>query len=370
MLRIILPLTLSLFILMFAYNAIEAILPLETYGTDFYGYATLSLALIYLSMTVFNLFAGYLVSIKPAGTLILLGPLGYGAFSLAVAGKNEHLWLATAVFLGITASIYWICIRALVFREVDRKWWGKAFGVIAFVATLGGGLGPYVLLRALHSLSDIAGAAFLLSLMAALPLLLISGRGGAQKFKRSFELGIFKNGLFLSYLLLSLALSVYLPFVIVAVPAIAGSSELLGEYRLLSYALPSTLSLIGGVVYDRYKAVLPILLLPPALSALLIERNLLLLGFMLTAFISLASPGLQAMLGELVPKKELGIALGTAAFAAGLGTSLNIYLLGHVISAYGIFSALVYTAMNILAGACAAGYIIGASRRWRGLHGC
>ncbi len=179
MLRIILPLTLSLFILMFAYNAIEAILPLETYGTDFYGYATLSLALIYLSMTVFNLFAGYLVSIKPAGTLILLGPLGYGAFSLAVAGRNEHLWLATAVFLGVTASIYWICIRALI-------------------------------LRALHSLSDIAGAAFLLSLMAA-----------------------------------------------------------------------------------------------------------------------------------------------------GLGTSLNIYLLGYVISAYGILSALVYTAIYILAGACAAGYIIG-----------
>ncbi len=180
--------------------------------------------------------------------------------------------------------------------------------------------------------------------MAVPPLLLILGRGGAQKFKRSFELGIFKNGLFLSYILLSLALSVYLPFVIVAVPAIAGSSELLGEYRLLSYALPSTLSLIGGAVYDRYKAVLPILLL---------------LGFMLTAFISLANPGLQAMLGELVPKKELGIALGTAAFAAGLGTSLNIYLLGYVISAYGILSALVYTAMNILAGACAAGYIIG-----------
>ncbi len=358
MLGVLLPLTLSLFILMFAYNAVEAILPLETYGTDFYKYATLSLSIVYLSLTVFSLASGYLVNIKPAGTLIILGPLGYFAFSLSLLEQNGYLWIVSATFLGATASIYWICIKALVFREVEKSFWGRAFGTVGFIATLGGGLGPFVLFKILSGMSDVARASAVLSLISIMPLFFLLGKGRDFKNFQKLSLGVLKNKLFLFYIVASFALSVYLPFVIVVAPYIAGNEEILGEYRLLSYAIPSTLSLVGGILYDRYRGLLPLLLLPSVFSTIFIEKNLLFMGFLLTASVSLATPGIQAMLGEIIPKKDLGVALGIASFVAGVGTSFNIYFLGYLISIFGLISALAYTSANLLACAVIIGYII------------
>ena len=75
--KALLLLLISVFLLMFGYNAVEAAYPLHAYNQ-----ATKVLSVLYLVLTLSNIPAGFLISAKPAGTLIIFGPIGYFIFTV------------------------------------------------------------------------------------------------------------------------------------------------------------------------------------------------------------------------------------------------------------------------------------------------
>ncbi len=358
MLKIILPISISLFFLMFAYNSVESILPLKTYGTDIYEYVTLCLSIVYLTLTLFNIISGYLVSIKPAGSLIIFGPIGYFLFSFSFLYQNIYFWIVSSIILGITASIYWISLKALIFREIERKHWGKAFGLTTLITLLGSGLGPFILFKKYSLLNTILEISLILSLFSILPLIFLKNKGRDMKNRHGITFHILSEKKLLLYSLAAYSLSVYLPFIIIVIPYISSSEKILGEYRLISYSLPGMLSLLGGIIYDKYKKIIPVFLIIATLSIMLINYNLLFLGFILTSSISLASPGIQALLGEIVPKKYLGATLGFIGFLSGIGVSLNIYIFAYILSNLNLIHALVYAALNLFLASILISYIL------------
>jgi len=135
--RALVCLLVSVFLLMFGYNAVEAAYPLHAYDQ-----ATKVLSVLYLVLTLSNIPAGFLTSVKPAGTLIIFGPMGYFIFTCSLLLDNFLLALIASIIIGFTSAIYWICCRTIVYREVEERKWGFAFGLINVTAVLAGGLGP------------------------------------------------------------------------------------------------------------------------------------------------------------------------------------------------------------------------------------
>lgn len=315
-------LLISVFLLMFGYNAVEAAYPLHAYDD-----ATKVLSVLYLVLTLSSILAGFLTSIKPAGTLIIFGPVGYFIFTCSLLLDNFLLALIASVIIGFTSAIYWICCRTIVYREVEEGKWGFAFGLINVVAVLAGGLGPFVLLRIPYG--DLLKVSSGLCLLSILPLLPLYGTSGTKK-EGILTLSSIKNCLsrkLILYSITAFCFSVNLPIVIAYIPAIG--KNVVGEYRLLSYAIPSTFSLLGGALYDRFGViVIPISALLALVAFLNLPHNILIWGFVLTASFSILLPGFQAFLGRIVSEDKIPIALGFVGLISGVGVSLNIAVIG------------------------------------------
>ncbi len=324
--RALVCLLVSVFLLMFGYNAVEAAYPLHAYDQ-----ATKVLSVLYLVLTLSNIPAGFLTSVKPAGTLIIFGPIGYFIFTCSLLLDNFLLALIASIIIGFTSAIYWICCRTIVYREVEERKWGCAFGLINIAAVLAGGLGPYILLKL--SYEDLLKISSGLCLLSILPLLPLYGTSGAKK-EEILTLSSIKNCLnrkLVLYSVTAFCFSVNLPILIAYIPAIG--KDIVGEYRLLSYAIPSMFSLLGGFLYDRFGVVvIPISALLALIAFLNLPHNIITWGFILTASFSILFPGFQAFLGRIVGEDKIPIALGFVGLIAGVGVSLNIAVIGVLLS--------------------------------------
>ena len=193
---------------------------------------------------------------------------------------------------------------------------------------LAGGLGPYVLLKLPYEdLLKISSALCLLSILPLLPLYRVAD--GTKK-EEILTLSSIKNCLnkkLVLYAFAAFCFSVNLPIVISYIPAIG--RDIVGEYRLISYAIPSMFSLLGGTLYDKFGViVVPISALLALTAFLNLQHNVLVWGFILTASFSILFPGFQAFLGRIVSEDEIPIALGFVGLIAGVGVSLNIAVIG------------------------------------------
>ena len=315
-------LLISVFLLMFGYNAVEAAYPLHAYDQ-----ATKVLSVLYLVLTLSNIPAGFLASVKPAGTLIIFGPIGYFIFSCSLLLNNFPLVLIASIIIGFTSAIYWICCRTMVYREVDEQRWGLAFGLINVTAVLAGGLGPYLLLKIPYE--DLLKISTGLCLLSILPLLPLHGTSGTKK-EEILTFSLIRDCLnrkLVLYSITAFCFSVNLPIVIAYIPTIG--KDIVGEYRLLSYAIPSTFSLLGGSLYDRFgRAVIPTSALLALVAFLNLPHNIIAWGFILTASFSILFPGFQAFLGRIVSEDKIPAALGLIGLISGVGVSLNIAVIG------------------------------------------
>ena len=216
-----------------------------------------------------------------------------------------------------------------MYKEVEERKWGLAFGLINVVAVLAGGLGPFVLLRI--SYEDLLKISFGLCLLSILPLLPLYGvcetkREVNKLLTLSSIKGCLDKNLIL-YSAIAFCYSVNLPIVIAYIPAIG--KDIVGEYRLLSYAIPSTFSLLGGSLYDKFGViVVPISALLALIAFLNLPHNIIAWGFILTASFSILFPGFQAFLGRIVSEDKIPIALGFVGLISGIGVSLNIAIIG------------------------------------------
>jgi len=319
-------LLISVFLLMFGYNAVEAAYPLHAYDQ-----ATKVLSVLYLTLTLSNIPAGFLTSVKPAGTLIILGPIGYFIFTYSLLLNNFLLALATSVIIGFTSAMYWICCRTIIYREVSEQKWGFAFGLINVTAVLAGGLGPYILLKlSYEDLLKISSGLCLLSILPLFPLYR-RGKTGKKEILTFLSIKDCLNWKLILYSVTAFCFSVNLPIIIAYIPIIG--KDIVGEYRLLSYAIPSTLSLLGGVLYDRFGAiVIPISALLALIAFLNLPHNVIAWGFVLTASFSILFPGFQAFLGRIVNEDKISIALGFVGLISGIGVSLNIAVIGALLN--------------------------------------
>ena len=209
------------FLLMFGYNAVEAAYLLHTYGQ-----AIKILSILYLVLTLSNIPAGFLASVKPAGTLIIFDPIGYFIFTCSLLLDNFLLALIASIIIGFTSAIYWICCRTVVFRVVDEQRWSLAFGLINVTAVLAGGLGPYILLKLPYE--DLLKISSGLCLLSILPLLSLYGTSGTKK--EGIPLSSIKNCLNRKLILYSVTAFCFflnLPIVIAYIPAIG--KDVVGE---------------------------------------------------------------------------------------------------------------------------------------------
>jgi hypothetical protein len=334
---------------MFGYNAVEAAYPLHAYKQ-----ATEILAVLYLALTLSNIPAGLLAGMKSTKALIIFGPVGYFVFVYCLLGNNFLLALVSSIILGFTSAIYGICLRAIIFKEVYEGGWGFAFGAVNVMGVLGGGLGPYVLLK-FHYESLLKFAA-VLCLLSIVPLVLLYRVAQEESYEKSYEklslssIKIDKN--FAIYGVIAFCFAVHLAIVIAYIPVIG--KEVVGEYRLFAYAIPSVLSLFGGLLYDRVGAVvIPIFSFLGLISFLNLQSNIIAWGFILTASFSVLSPGFQALMGRIVSKERIAVALGFVGFLSGIGVSLNIAVIGNLLA-----QAKVYLAVLIALGCFLSLYLV------------
>lgn len=328
----------SVFLLMFGYNAVEAAYPLHSYKQ-----ATVVLSALYLSLTLSNIAAGFLVSRWQAGSLIIFGPSGYLLFTLCLMTDDFLLSMVSSVVLGFTAALYWICARTIIFKGVDERRWGLAFGLLGTAAVLAGGLGPYLLLKLPYE--KLLAISFAICLLSLFPLIPLRGRWRGEK--QPFAIPLSKG--FVLYTAASFCFSVSLPILIAFIPLLAGSGEVVGEYRLVSYAIPSTLSPIGGFLYDKLGAiVIPAFSLLALVAFLNLSTNLIAWGVVLTLSFSMLFPGFQALLGKIVAEDQVAMALGFVGLVSGVGVSVNIALIGILSSNLAMLNQ--YLAFLILLG--------------------
>ncbi len=324
--RVLALLLASVFLLMFGYNAVESAYPLHSYND-----ATKVLSVLYFVLTLSSVLAGFLTSVKPAGTLMIFGPVGYFIFACSLLLDNFLLALIASVIVGFTSAIYWICCRTIVYRVVEESKWGFAFGLISVVAVLAGGLGPFALLKIPYE--DLLKISAGLCLLSIIPLLPLYGIGGSQRDERPTLSSIRNclNGKLILYSVVAFCFSVNLPIVIAYIPAVG--KDIVGEYRLISYAIPSTFSLLGGSLYDKFGAiVIPISALLALIAFLNLPHNIIAWGFILTASFSILFPGFQAFLGKIVSEDKIPLALGFVGLISGVGVSLNIAVVGMLLS--------------------------------------
>jgi len=325
-------LLISVFLLMFGYNAVEAAYPLHAYGQ-----ATCVLSVLYLVLTLSSVLAGFLTGIKPAGSLILLGPLGYALFTYSLLLNDPTLVLTGAVILGFTSAVYWVCCRTIVYREIEEHRWGLAFGAVNVTAVLAGGLGPYLLLKLPYEY--LLKLSLGLCSLSTVPLLPLHGKGRSEC--RGNLILMVKNILnkrLITYTITAFCFSVNLPIVIAYIPTVCGS--IVGEYRLVSYAIPSMFSLLGGTLYDRFGLyIVPISAILALIAFLNLPYNPIFWGFILTATFSILSPGFQAFLGNIVDKDKVPVALGFVGLVAGIGVSLDIAIIGTLAKSAWIYLA-------------------------------
>lgn len=331
-------LLISVFLLMFGYNAVEAAYPLHAYSQ-----ATKVLSVLYLSLTLSNIPAGFLTNIKPAGTLIIFGPIGYFIFTCSLLKDDFPLALATSIILGFTSAIYWICCRTIIFRKIDERKWGFAFGLLNVAAVLAGGLGPYILLKfPYEDLLKISSGLCLLSILFLLPLYGVAkGTKKGEMLTISLVSGCLNKNLIL-YSATAFCFSVNLPILIAYIPAIG--KDIVGEYRLVAYAIPSIFSLLGGALYDRFgMIVIPMSALLALIAFLNLPFNIITWGFILTASFSILFPGFQAFIGKIISEDKIPIALGFVGLIAGIGVSVNIAVIGALLNLAKLYLAFLMT---------------------------
>jgi len=68
-----------------------------------------------------------------------------------------------------------------------------------------------------------------------------------------------------------------------------------------------------------------------------LPHNMIAWGFILTASFSILFPGFQAFLGKIVGEDRIPIALGFVGLISGVGVSLNIAVIGMLLSSAWIY---------------------------------
>ncbi len=316
---------LASFILMFGYNTVEAAYPLKCYKE-----AIIVLSILYLSLTLFYPLVSYLISFIPVGRLIILSPIGYSLFSVAPL-LDFYIAIILAITLGFLAAIFWIGCKAIIFHEVNENSWGVAFGLLSFVSIIASGLGPFIFLGYpskylklyIHTHFDVFLISSVICSLATIPLLYL--RNIKVQDRPRFKIKLTR--IFIIYLVISFCYSSSYSILISYIPLLAPT--LIGEYRFLSYAIPSTLSTLGGLLYDRFgPIVFPPLSLITLISFANLEKDFIIWGFFFNLSISLLFPGFQAHLGKIIKSSEIIAALGIAGFVSGFSLPLNSLLIG------------------------------------------
>lgn len=130
-------LSLSFFILFFAYNGVQQFLVTYFSTLNNVNAGFWSLTLIYTFLLVGNFFSGFIVSKFGVRKCLVAGSFFYSVFIFSIIGKNiPFIYLASAL-LGIGASILWTAQGTFLIRASDLKRYGKNSGFFSTIFQFG-----------------------------------------------------------------------------------------------------------------------------------------------------------------------------------------------------------------------------------------
>ncbi len=323
--------------LMGSFNIVETVLPYYTEGLPIYNYVKVSISLIYLSLAFSNIVSIKLLRRYDIPRLLLLGVSGYLVYTIASIVLNNVVLILAGLFLGFTASIYWLTTRLAIYYEVSREKLGRAFGLLSCLVLISSGIFPYLSLAIYHTLMKSLLLALMLyvPIMIFLVVLIIKCRGRKlvqgnlalngqifDEFRSLLRIGSVRL-----LLILAFSNSYLLPLVVMYSPLISKTNIELANIRLFSYAIPSLASLIGGSLYDALgPKVLLVILLIPLLVPLINLYPILMIG--LLVFIqNIYAPALQAHIGKVLAKEYLDKVLAITGLIGTISTSINMYII-------------------------------------------
>jgi len=340
--------------LMGSFNIVETVLPYYTKNLSIYNYVKISISLIYLILAFSNIVAIYMLRRYEMVKLLLLGISGYLTYTIASILLNNIGLILAGIFLGFTASIYWLTTRLTIYYEVPKQKLGRAFGMLSCLILISSGVFPYISLTIYHTLKQALTLALLLYIPIIVALIILSGKYSKKKliennlistvslFKELKDVVKIKGVKLL--MILTFSNSYLLPLVVMYSPLISKTSTELADIRLFSYAIPSLASLMGGALYDVLG---PKMLLIVLLSSLLIPLinlcPILMIG-LLVLIQNIYTPAINAHIGRMLPREYLDKVLSVIGFIGTISTSVNMYVM-PTLGQYSDYLTILYVMM-------------------------
>ena len=134
-------LSLSFFIIFFAYNGIQQFLTAYFSELNVVKVGFWSLILIYLFLLITNFFSGFIVSKFGVKKCLVFGSLFYSLFIFTLVTKiPPFIYLASAL-LGFGASILWTAQGTFLVRASEQQYYGKNSGFFNTIFQMGSVLG-------------------------------------------------------------------------------------------------------------------------------------------------------------------------------------------------------------------------------------
>jgi len=134
-------LSLSFFIIFFAYNGIQQFLTAYFSELNVVKVGFWSLILIYLFLLITNFFSGFIVSKFGVKKCLVFGSLFYSLFIFVLITKiPPFIYLASAL-LGFGASILWTAQGTFLVRASEQQYYGKNSGFFNTIFQMGSVLG-------------------------------------------------------------------------------------------------------------------------------------------------------------------------------------------------------------------------------------
>lgn len=134
-------LSLSFFIMFFAYNGVQQFLVTYFSTLNKVEVGFWSLTLIYFFLLISNFFSGFIVSKFGAKKCLVAGSLFYSLFILSVVSKNLFFIYLASAFLGFGAALLWTAQGFFLVKVSDPKRYGKNSGFFSTIFQLGSVLG-------------------------------------------------------------------------------------------------------------------------------------------------------------------------------------------------------------------------------------
>ncbi len=356
--RIVLVYLVAMF-LMGSFNIVETVLPYYTKSFPIYEYVKLSISLIYFVLAFSNIVSIYFIRRLNLSTLLFLGVSGYLLYTLSSYFLNPISLIVSGIFLGFTASIYWLTTRLFIYYEVPRNMLGRAFGILNCIVLISSGVFPFTSLALFNTLRDSILLALCLYLPIMIILILLSMRSPSfrlveqnvnglrsifKEFSDSLRLRIVKL-----LIILAFSNSYVLPLIVMYSPLISRSGIELAYIRLLSYALPGLVSLVGGFLYDifREKVLLSILIIVVLVQ--LVNVNPVIILGLIVLIQNMFGPSLNAHIGRIVPRDLLDKVLPVLGLIGTLAVSFNMYMIPTLTQFSCLYTRIYLTLLSLIA---------------------